>query len=312
MTHPRLASLFAALIALLAITSAPTPAAAEEITLATYNVENLFDRFDNPYKTDETTEIKKREDLRRLAATIRAVDADVIGFQEIENEYVLAALNDELLRGMGYEYVVSLPSNDGRGITLGLLSRLPVLAATSHRWEHIPHRGAESTHRWARDLQRVTLALPDGQTLDFFNVHFKSRGSRPGDERSNGWRTAEATRAREIVNRILADDPDALIAFVGDFNSEPHDPAARAFFDPQGPGTPLIDLLADVPPEEKYTYVFGNFPDAVFDYIAVSPALHTHLVPGSAKVMPKNAAARGSDHLPVVATFDIPSKPVGR
>ncbi|MEO0586990.1 MAG: endonuclease/exonuclease/phosphatase family protein [Planctomycetota bacterium] len=306
MTHPhRLARALAAIVALLAL----TPALAEEITVATYNVENLFDRFDNPYKNDEQTEIKKREDLRRLAATIRAIDADVIGFQEIENEYVLSALNDELLKGMGYRHVVSLPSNDGRGITLGLLSRLPVLAATSHRWEHIPHRGAESTHRWARDLQRVTLALPDGQTLDFFNVHFKSRGSRPGDERSNGWRTAEATRAREIVNRILDDRPDALIAFVGDFNSEPTDPAARAFFDAQGPGTPLIDLLADVPAEEKSTYVFGNFPEAVFDYIAVSAALNQHLVPGSAKVMPKNAAARGSDHLPVVATFNIPAAP---
>ncbi|MEM6755873.1 MAG: endonuclease/exonuclease/phosphatase family protein [Planctomycetota bacterium] len=302
-TTPRLLARLVLAVTLLAFASV---ADAERVTLATYNVENFFDRFDNPFTRDEQTEIKKVDDIRRLAVTVRAVDADVIGFQELENEHVLAAFNEQHLRGMGYEHVVCLPSNDGRGITLGVLSRLPVVSATTHRWEKIPHRGASENHRFARDLLRVTIALPGERTLEFFNVHFKSKGSRDGDPQSTGWRSAEAQRSREIVNRLLADDPDALVAFVGDYNSRPTDPATSRFLDPDGPGTALIDVMADVPEEQRYTYVYGNFPAAVIDFIAVSPALRAHLVPGSAKVMPKTAATRGSDHLPVVAAFDIP------
>ncbi|MEM0913327.1 MAG: endonuclease/exonuclease/phosphatase family protein [Planctomycetota bacterium] len=310
-TTPRLRPILAAAITIIALL-APALAQAEGVTIATYNVENFFDRFDNPFTNDEQTEIKRLDDIRRLAATVRAVDADLIGFQELENEQVLDAFNRQHLAGMGYDHVVCLPSNDGRGITLGFLSRLPVLGATTHRWEHIPHRGSEDTHRFARDLLRVTVAVPGGRTLEVFNVHFKSKGSRSGDPQSVGWRSAEAVRSRAIVNRLLADNPEALIAFLGDFNSEPTDPAAQAFFDPAGEGTPLIDLLADRPADQRFTYVFGNFPPAVFDYIAASPALAEYVVPRSVRVMPKTAAARGSDHLPVVATFDIPPAPAQR
>jgi endonuclease/exonuclease/phosphatase family metal-dependent hydrolase len=302
----------ALVLAMLLVSLTAGHAVGERVTIATYNVENFFDRFDNPFTRDEQTEIKRADDIRRLAATVRAVDADVIAFQELENEQVLAAFNEQSLRGMGYRHVVCLPSNDGRGITLGVLSRLPVVSATTHRWQHIPHRGSPDTHRFARDLLQVTIDAPGERDLELFVVHFKSKGSRDGDPQSVAWRSAEARRSRELVNRLLANQADALIAFVGDFNSEPTDPATSLFFDPDGPGTPLIDVLGDRPDDQRYTYVFGNFPPAVFDYIAVSPALHRHLVPRSAKVMPKTAAAQGSDHLPVVATFDLPPRTPSR
>ena len=130
------------------------------VRLATYNVLNLFDAEDDPYCDDEGTNPKPREQLEKLAETIRNVNADVLALQEVENRRYLERFNTAFLGDLGYEHVVLFEGNDGRGIDVAVLSRLPVGPVTSYRhmrWKKRPWtvcwlsaRSVAGPHRAAR------------------------------------------------------------------------------------------------------------------------------------------------------------------
>ncbi len=120
MTTRLLPILFTALL----LAARPASAGVAEpgvLTVASYNIENAFDVFDDPYSGDEGTAVKSRNELRAIAAAIAESDADLVFFQEVENEQLLAAMADEFLPNAGYEVCLVTPTNDGRGIHLGLL-----------------------------------------------------------------------------------------------------------------------------------------------------------------------------------------------
>lgn len=309
------------LIAAAAAAAPCAPAAAElaepgVLTVATYNLENAFDVFDDPYSEDEGTAVKSRHELRALASAIGATGADLVFVQEVENEHLLAAVVAEFLPGAGYGVCLVTPTNDGRGIHLGLLSRLPVRSVTSHRWSPFTHpdRPAETLHL-SRDVQEVQLELPGGAPLTVYNVHLKSNASREGDERSIFKRTAEALRLKALAAERLAADPGALYLAVGDFNSDyvqtPEQrgpwPAMAAFREPlPGGACVFLDVHEGLPREQRESYPPGGFfPAATFDYVFASPAMAERLVPGSARLVTRGDLVTGSDHLPVVASFRV-------
>lgn len=298
------------------VRSAPT--GQQVVRLATYNLHNAFDVFDDPYTEDQSTRVKPRHEWEAIAHALRHMDADVIGVSEVENAGVLRAMIDELLPDMGYEYVVVLPGNDRRGIQVGLISRLPIERASSHRWLPLKdpaHRGeAEESRKWrfARDLLQVRVRLAHGQLLEVFVVHLKSRWDGENDPNSTRWRGAEARRIRQIVQDHLAEEPNLLAAVVGDFNADPQRATMQLLLAPaSGDGqAPLRDVHALLPREERTTLPSrGRFADAIFDYILVSPALARRLVPGSANVLQHPDLTGGSDHRPLWADFLFPVYP---
>lgn len=281
------------------------PVMAEEVSVGFYNVKNLFDVYDDPYTDDQNTDVKPLRDVRLLAEAIRELDADILGLCEVENEPIVQAMVDRMLTGMGYEYVAVPPTNDGRGIKLGLISRYPIERVISYRWQQIQDHPEPRSSRFARDLMHVEVDVPGDRPLHVFIVHFKSKGSRPGDPQSTKWRTAEAVHARGIVAKLLEDDPDALIAFIGDLNSNPDDPATSSLLEPVNGKPVLIDTLAEIPMPERITYPSTRYPNSVLDYILSSPALQDRLVPGSPYVMQPAPMTKGSDHQPIRATYNL-------
>ncbi len=286
-----------------------SPARAEDaapLRIASYNIENAFDVFDDPYTRDEGTDVKLRWEIEMIADVLRKIDADVVGFQEIENEAVLQAMVDEYLPGMGYEYVTVPLTNDGRGIKLGLISRLPILSVTSYRWQRLQHPDADRTWRFARDLFHARVQVPGGQVVNVFVVHLKSKGSRDGDPQSVMWRSSEAVRIRQIIGNLIADNPDELVVLMGDFNSKPGEPAMSAILSPASDGRAVLsDSHIDIPMEDRTTYPSERFPNSVIDFILTSPAMTARLVPGSAAIFNEAELIKGSDHLPIVAEFDM-------
>src|SRR5687768_13490303 len=112
-------------------TSIPQKAAAPktkpgEIVVGAYNLLNLFDEHDDPYRNDETTPAKPRAELERLAESIRQLNADVLAVEEVENRDYLERFVNVFLADMGYQHVVLMEGNDMRGIDVGLVSRIPV------------------------------------------------------------------------------------------------------------------------------------------------------------------------------------------
>src|SRR6056297_2733372 len=78
------------------------PASAREVTVMSYNVENMFDVFDDPYTGDEGTDVKQRSEIATIAKAIAFADADVVVFQELENEYLLQGMVETFLPDKGY------------------------------------------------------------------------------------------------------------------------------------------------------------------------------------------------------------------
>jgi endonuclease/exonuclease/phosphatase family metal-dependent hydrolase len=274
--------------------------AEQRLTIAAYNVENAFDVFDNPYADDHTMEPKPRWAWEALAAAIRSLDADVIGISEVENEHVLRAMAQELLPDMGYRYITSLPTNSGRGINLGVMSRRPILRVASYRFRELSLPGDQRRWRFARDLLHVTIQATDEHELDVIVVHFKSKRETSGDPQSAAWRLAEATEARRIIEGILEREPDRLLAIVGDFNDTPD---SRTLATLKADGL-LTDAHTELPPRQRITFLHEPFRSTI-DYILASPALAARLVPGSAIVPTDPELLKGSDHAPVAATFDL-------
>ena len=82
-------------------------------TLASYNVQDLFDTADDPGSEDlRPTENQLRNKLTRLGRALHILDADVIGLMEVETLAVLRRLNQEALVDLGYREAVLIEGND--------------------------------------------------------------------------------------------------------------------------------------------------------------------------------------------------------
>ncbi len=301
--------LFVLLTLLLART---TQAQSNQISIAAYNTEWLMDVFDDPYTSDERRAPKPREELLALAKALRAVNADVVGVSEVENEGVLRAFVAELLSDMGYQYVAAQPTNSDRGQNLGVISRYPIDKLISYRFQEVqPEVNSGNltvgAKRMARDLGHVVVRGPGNQPVHVMVVHFKSKFDSEGDPKSQRWRTAEAMFARQQVEAVLKQDPQALLAVIGDFNDTPGSSTLNALLNPDSNGQiVLYDAHRHVNPDDRITFLKEPFRrEGPIDYILASPALDRLRVPGGAKVLADEKLLSGSDHAPVVVTFDL-------
>lgn len=287
-----------------AASSAAPPRAA--ITVAAYNAEWMLDPFDDPYSRDEEFEPKEKESLAALARVIRSLDADVVALEELESEGFLRAFVADHLPDMRYDFVFAAATNSERGQNLGLLSRLPIVAATSHRFRsfsspHPAEGGAASgrVYRFARDFVRVTLQATPERTLDVYVAHWKSQRSDGDDTNSKMWRLAEANEAARLVESALAADPRAWLLVLGDLNDRPGSPPVERLL-----RAGLTDVHAALAPEKRVTYLKEPYRGTI-DYVLASRALAARLVPGSARVLEGDDLARASDHAPVLARFSL-------
>lgn len=295
--------------------AAPALCWAEEVTVMTYNIENAFDVFDDPYTDDDGTDAKRSDEMLSIAKAVAAADADIVVFQEVENVQMLEGLVGTFLPDGGYDYIACERGNDGRGINLGIISRFPIDKVTSYRYRTLTNPEApERTWRFSRDAMQVTLDV-HGQKLDIFNVHLKSNSSSPGDENSKLRRTSEAIMVKSIIRQMLAEKPEAYILLMGDMNSNlerrPEQdrpwPATAHLREAEPDGSHLlIDALESLPYEQRISHPGDDrYPPVIFDYIYASPALNKKLIPQKSYVINDPDKVGGSDHRPVTATYQI-------
>ena len=222
-----------------------------------FNVQNLFDNVDDPGKddkaylpieskqnnahvaacsqievdswrneclhldwSDDTIDLK----LTVLAETIRQVNgglgADVIAFQEVENQSILDRLRSEYLADLGYEPAILIEGTDFRGIVVAFLSKLPLAeppALHPLSLPNFPDRAGDT-----RGVLQATFKLPDGSLLTGFAVHF------PAPFHPTAMRVA----AYEHLAGLLAALPATHHAFAaGDFNTTSKEDAATGLLD---------------------------------------------------------------------------------
>ncbi|HPF39558.1 MAG TPA: endonuclease/exonuclease/phosphatase family protein [Phycisphaerae bacterium] len=274
------------------------------VTIATYNVLNLFDNHDDPYHDDEGTPQKPREQLEHLARTIHTVDADVIALEEVENRGILEDFNRALLSDMGYQNVVCFESNDGRGIDCAVLSRFPVGPVTSYRHLRFDD-GLGGRTAFRRDLLCVRIEPPGAASFDVYVVHLKSKR---GGDASEPVRMAETGAIRAILDARLEHDPRSMFVLCGDFNDTWDSNPIRRL---RGDGaTELRAFIRDLP---KDTNTYNKAPyQSMIDFIFCSPEMAKRYVARSIHVINGTIESSGSDHNPVIAKFDVGKPATGR
>lgn len=273
----------------------------KQLKLAAYNLWNMFDIYDDPYSQDQDTRVKPREQIKAIAKTLKAIDADIVGCEELENVHLLKAMVLDFLPDSGYKYFATTDSNSGRGIQVGVMSKRPILSITSHKFRKLKLPGEHRTWHFARDLVQVKVQVTDKQILELFLVHLKSKRSTSGDPQSRKWRLAEATMARQIIEQTHKDFPDHLIAMMGDFNDTPDSTTVKELLDKS---SLLHDCHSFLPADKRITYLHKPYRSTI-DYILAGPQLIKYLDKAHTGHPMDETKLTGSDHAPIYATFDL-------
>lgn len=273
------------------------------VSLATWNVKNLFDAEDDPHKQDDVpSSASVKAKISRVGTALRRLNADLVALQEVENRKILERLLNEELSGQNYELRI-IEGNDIRGIDVALLVRKTIVVEEykTHVFDSFKGvAGDTKTYSFSRDCPEVTLRLGAGRRLVLLINHLRSGQDAEAEAR----RKAQARRVREIADARLKADPAVNLAVVGDLNDGPDSAAVKLITD----GTPALhDLLGDLPRHERYTTRFKDNQGLYLqlDYIIAAPGLRKDLKAGSLKVERDSDFHNASDHFPVRATFVV-------
>jgi hypothetical protein len=201
--------------------------------VAFWNLENLFDIYDDPETHDEEftpngvkqwNEIKyakKLANVERVLFDIAAVQKEypiVIGVSEIENRSVLEDLVEQpKLKGANYR-ICHYDSPDARGVDVAFLYRSDVFKLEGS--DNIKLNVEELPDFRTRDLV-VMWGTIDGEPFYFLVSHWPSRLG--GKEASQFKRDACAKQIREIKDSLLANNPATKVIVMGDFNDDATD-----------------------------------------------------------------------------------------
>ena len=201
--------------------------------VAFYNLENLFDIYDDPETHDEEftpngvkqwNEIKyqkKLSNMERVLFDMAAINKEypvVIGVSEIENRSVLEDLvSQPKLKGANYR-ICHYDSPDARGVDVAFLYRADVFKLEGS--DNIKLEVAELPNFRTRDLV-VMWGTIEGEPFYFLVSHWPSRLG--GKEASQFKRDACAKQIREIKDSLLTANPATKVVVMGDFNDDATD-----------------------------------------------------------------------------------------
>ena len=209
-----------------------SPKADKIISIAFYNVENLFDTLNDPSTNDEEflpdgsyhwtakNYQVKLENLSRVICELGDENGpEIIGLAEIENRAVLEDLvKMPLLKGGNYG-IIHRESSDQRGIDCALLYKKAVFTPTWDEAAYIPF--PESPDLETREILLVKGILNGKSELTLVVNHWSSR--RGGKEESDWKRLRAAGIVRARVDSLLKLNDQANIILMGDFNDDPAD-----------------------------------------------------------------------------------------
>jgi predicted extracellular nuclease len=299
-----------------------------------FNVLNYFVTFGSGARgAPDAAELAQQE--AKIVAAISALDADVVGLQEIENSAVttpedpyralrtlVGALN-EAVGGPEWDYVRAHEASDV--ITNAIIYRTDRVAPVGK-----PATPAESDV-WDNAREPVGQAFrADGDTFTIIANHFKSKGSGSGEGNtdtgdgqgaSNADRVAQAHALVDFAAQLAQSSRDADVLLVGDFNAYSKEDPIDVLTD-----AGYTDLNAALGAGE-HTYVFQGQAGSLDHVFASRPMLakvtavdvwainavesYGYQYSGHEALYAPDAY-RSSDHDPVLVGIDLARSPSGR
>ena len=215
-----------------------------------YNLENLFDVYNDPVKNDEEflpegknkwTEAKYQVKLKNMAKVIRAMKEEngvwhaLLGVSEIENRLVLEDLVwEEQIREANYQ-IIHYDGPDRRGVDVALLYDPKVF--TFIESESIPFTFEGSSIDFVmtkeqqdyfktRDILMVHGTI-DGEHFAVYVAHLPSRAG--GKKGGNQLRDRGGEIMYNHAMQMQAKYPGIKIICMGDMNDNPTDPSMAEY-----------------------------------------------------------------------------------
>ena len=233
--------------ALFALVFAVLMAFASEISIATYNVQNLFDCKDDGSEYPDFKSSTSKWDceaasskLKRTRQVIDAIDTDIIALEEVENEQVLKAL----VNGSEYKFIAFSKAKNSP-VGLALVSKIKPSGSEIFEVPNVK----------TRNILKVVFDV-EGKKFSVFVNHFPAY--------KNGINMQK--KAERTLRAALGNEQNAII--LGDFNS-PYGQksilndiiATRGFYD-------LYSFLA---PKDRYSHAVHGKKRAI-DHVLLSPS----------------------------------------
>lgn len=226
-------------------------------TIAFYNIENLFDIYDDAFTRDDDLipTAEKRWSVKRYQNKLRKIGyvianigkkdtqkhPAIVGLAEIENEAVLKDLiTTEHLAGLNYDFV-HYNSPDERGIDVAFIydtTVFKVAYSKAYPLELVDEFGVIDL---TRDILLVS-GLLEGLELHCIVNHWPSR--RTGNAETENKRIKASEKVTQIISEIKEKNPEAKIVIMGDFNDDPSSKSIKALELSHGLYNPMGTLLS--------------------------------------------------------------------
>jgi predicted extracellular nuclease len=224
---------------------------------AFYNLENLFDIYDDQHKHDgdftETSE--KRWTLKRYKNKLKKISyaisqiglketkshPAIIGLAEVENEQVLSDLiASEDLVDKHYKFV-HYDSQDERGIDVAFLYDSLKFTVKSSQIYSIILKDDDGSPDYTRDILHV-YGMFLNEKINVIINHWPSR--RTGNEDTEHKRLIASKKVNAIVQEIKHKNENAKLVIMGDFNDDPSSKSIKTLVDSNQLYNPMDTLLS--------------------------------------------------------------------
>ncbi len=299
-------------ILLLVVVLSARAASAETFRVATYNLEGYLDQ------PTETRPAKLATAKAKVRESILALKPDVLAVQEIGSTNALLELRDSLkAAGLDMPYWEHVNGFD-TNIHIAILSRFPITARRPHTDDSYLLSGRR--YRVSRGFGEVDMQVNTNYSFTLIAAHLKSkRAVAQADEAE--MRLEEAKLLREKVDVVLGANPDANLVLLGDFNDSRDSACTKAVIgrgrhklidtrpaERNGDNTPSPNPTWE-PRNVTWTHYYGKEDSySRIDYILLSPGMAREWVTNGTYVLTFPNWGVGSDHRPIVATFEAADK----
>jgi predicted extracellular nuclease len=259
-------------------------------TIAFYNLENLFDTFDDkrtrdndflPSSEKRWTQKRYNNKLKKLGYTISKIGTKtsgnspaIIGLAEVENRLVVADLiKSKGLKNKPYD-IVHYDSPDERGIDVALIYNTKIFTVENTEVFALNLFDELGQRDYTRDILLVKGFLNNEKMYVLVN-HWPSR--REGIDVSEKKRLIASDKVAEIIDLIKQKDKNPKIIIMGDFNDNPTNKSIKQLVMSQDLYNPMEALLSYSSGTLNYRSEWNLFDQILFstNFFEFNPEKHS-------------------------------------
>jgi len=277
---------------------------AQEVRLATYNVENYLSMPRMGDGTRVESAPKPEPEVQAVVRILSALKPDLLVLTEMGGPLELLDLQDRLAKaGFSLPYSTLVDGADEER-KVALLSRWAI--KESHSRDDVVFELDGRPQRMSRGILDATVAIPTAGDLRILGLHLKSRRPVPQFDQAQ-FRQREALAVRHHLDAIFACEAAGPLVLLGDLNDTIQEEPVKTILGVRGGRGALHPVRPVDRRGESWTH-FWKVADSYsrIDYIFLSSDLVARIDPDQTGIYDGEDWREASDHRPVFTTLVFP------